>query len=763
MATGNVSLKIGIDGVDNASAAVNKAREALGKLAGQSDKTRKATEDLAAAGGGTAGIDADKIKQRTSAAGGAIAALTAAMGPAGSALAEAGKQATALGASANLIPGPVGLAAAAVVGLSAGVYLLGKNLSETAAKFSLLTTASASGIAEKLDLGVDGAVKLSRALSDLGNQALRPSELLLERVADNARLLGQDPADNVAKFIAAWKEGPEAIAKVEQEIGQLGVAVKTLAELARGLNLDAVALGFEKAVTPADELKSSLSDMARLSKEITTAEASRTTLQREAAANGVANLNAFQAQYAELTKQIESSRTQLGFRERDAKFAADRIASEQLLADLESGRSRSAQIANVQVQLANNKQEAQKVRLEAIAKQQEDVEFSIAQILRLQGIFGDSFAKGKVEALQLSKLQLDVERKQANEAAEADKRSEAAARRARGEASAAKRKAELQAIANANKAFHAEEERDAETADKNRREMENAAKLASIQANKAVQDGLDGLRAAKIALTQDPSVKAYLEQQQVQINLTRAVKQAEEDAAIGIAGAHERKAAAIINAEAQVAAIQKREFDRRTAEAATEDKKTRDRITSLIALAGPATAAAQRVAGPGGLTGALSEAVTQGQALVKNWNNTGSNASGIIGAVSSVAAAVVEGEKAKAGVMAISEAAQAAALAFVPGMQAEAAGHAASALLWGALATGILGGSAPSASAGSAAAPSGFGAPQANATGAPVGNGGGQTIVNNFNSPFGTRYELGKVVTQAQKAAAPWQKVPAGV
>lgn len=180
-------------------------------------------------------------------------------------------------------------------------------------------------------------------------------------------------------------------------------------------------------------------------------------------------------------------------------------------------------------------------------------------------------------------------------------------------------------------------------------------------------------------------------------------------------------------------------------------KATQDQITQFTALIGPAAAAAEAIAGPGGVAGALAVAVKETDKLTALWAGEKLGADAVIGAVGAVAAATVEGEREKAAILALTSAAQA-ALYFATGQYPQAIAATTAAALYGAAAGGLIGGGA--------SAPSGGGGGFAAAAGATGGGGGGAvemggaTTVINFNAPLGTPYEIGKSVAKAQKASS---------
>lgn len=241
----NVRQTIEINGVDNASEAIKRAQSSLKGLGDQAKKTTDLTAKVDVA----KGIDATKVQSTTQRAGGAFAALAAALGPTGQAIAEVGRSATALGSTANILPGPLGLAAAAVVGLGAGIYALGKYTSESAAKLALLGNADTARLKDTLDLSVDAAVELSAAFDGLKDKALRPTDALLAQVAKNAESMGKDGGKAAAEFVKALEGGPDALQRFQAEYGKLNGLIADNTALAARLGLNAELLGLTKATT----------------------------------------------------------------------------------------------------------------------------------------------------------------------------------------------------------------------------------------------------------------------------------------------------------------------------------------------------------------------------------------------------------------------------------------------------------------------------------------------------------------------------------
>jgi hypothetical protein len=618
--------------------------------------------------------------------------------------------------------------------------LLYDYLSQSAAKERLLVSGSAATLAADLKLGADGAVALSSAMADLGDRA-RPSNLLLKQVADNAKAMGAEPAAAVATFIAAWKDGPDAVRKVQAELGNLKVDFVSTADAAKLLGMDAVALGIEEASTAQKRLNLELERSSQIRSEIEAQQRVVAEATRIAASNTSGYYQTEQIAQIQILQTMEAKKATA---DELARKAAAEIGATKDLAEFDESRNRQSQIAALRASLAGTQQEGQKMRLASLGQQQTDIEREIALILGLQAAFGDQFAKGKVEALTLAKLQLDVQKKQILDA-------EAAAKRAAGQQAAAKAKAKRDAAA--------EEQR--KTIDEGyKAENELRAKLEADQALNVEKQlaGQEAIRKARIAAAVDPAQRVGLEVEDIKARKIQELAAIEADARLTSDTKALLSAEVQMRAAADVGAAQVRANDAATASAKKLADEQRALAQSAIDLVAPAAQMAAAIGGPSGAGAAMAAAVQSAKALAGSWSSTESNASGIIGAVGNVAAAVVDGEKQKATVLGVMEAAQAIALAFVPGKQAEAAGHGAAALLYGGIATGLIGGSS------AAPASSGF-AEQATATTAngQATAGGGMTVVNNYNAPLGTRYEIGKSVAESAKAAKAWAKMPAGV
>jgi hypothetical protein len=247
VAASRIEQRIIISGTDNASVAIRKAQGALKAFDDQAKKTAAA----AAATANAPTEAAAKIQSTTQRAGGALAALTAAMGPAGASLAEAGRSATAFGSAANVLPGPIGLVIAGVAGLGAAAYLLVKQFSEANAKidqaFGSGQREAIKGVADAIGLSAGAAVKLQQSLADLPNNVLPPTIAELQRVRDNAEAAGLDGEAAVDKYTAALGRGRDALKVFGRENGTFAEGAFSTQRAAAFLGVSSSILEIEKA------------------------------------------------------------------------------------------------------------------------------------------------------------------------------------------------------------------------------------------------------------------------------------------------------------------------------------------------------------------------------------------------------------------------------------------------------------------------------------------------------------------------------------
>jgi hypothetical protein len=244
VAAARVEVKIGVSASGNAAEVVEKTRKGLEGL----DKGAKDVKGSVDAG--AAGLEnfAKAGKETASKGGAAFAGLAAVLG--GSVvpeIAKAGQSLTAVGAAANLLPGPIGLAAIGIGGLALGAAALQRHFAEVAAQVQFLGDSSTRGLAESLGVSVSQAIKLQHGLADLP-AALRPSVALLDTVRKRAESMGLDGAAAQNKLLDALDKGPAALKAYEREFGRLSAQAFELPDVAKRLGLSAEALGLAQKV-----------------------------------------------------------------------------------------------------------------------------------------------------------------------------------------------------------------------------------------------------------------------------------------------------------------------------------------------------------------------------------------------------------------------------------------------------------------------------------------------------------------------------------
>src|SRR3990172_1448018 len=425
-AKANVRNIITIDGVDNASDAVNKAKAALGLLGDQANKTGKATKALAA----TPTIDAAKIQGTTARAGGALAALTGALGQAGGALGEAGKGFTALGGIAGVLPGPLGLAASAIVGLGAGFYLLAKHVSESNAKLALMGDAKTLSLKDKFDLDIDGAIALTQALGQLKDRGIAPSDQLIAQVVQRAKSVGGEPVEAVKSLADAWVKGAAAVLEYQRAKGNIeGLDQAAMDAKAAQLQIDREAVGIAKGqLSIKDKLNAQFLDAVEASRQLAKAESDYQTLRYKGshAASSAAQVTANTEANA-LEDKMSSLRAQAALADKTASGTQQAANRETELADIEKGRATLGQARDAQATTARTKAIGQGIQLQSIGEQRQIIEDEITLLALQQSFLGKKDYDNKLLALQVEKLSLDAKQKGILDADKAEKKAKAQA------------------------------------------------------------------------------------------------------------------------------------------------------------------------------------------------------------------------------------------------------------------------------------------------------------------------------------------------
>jgi hypothetical protein len=817
MAGTNLSHKFTIEGVDNASAAIDKAKKSLKGLEGQAASTDKATQSIAAKP-----LDTSKIQQGATRAGGAVAALTGALGESSSAMAVAGKGSNAFGAAMGLIPGPIGLAVAAVAGLGAAAYALGKHLSESEAKLRLLGNAGTEDLADDLGLSVDGAVKLSQAMGDLNDKGLIPSNELMAQIVANAESMGKDGAEAVSAYVVALQGGPDALKAWQKEFGKLrGLQVDKTA-LVEELGLNAEALGLAKAQTAEATRKAEIDQgVARLQ-----------ALQVESAKAQeiIAHKIGVQAETNSNFQRLVAAGEEKAARAKSAALDYQ-IAQETRLIQLiekEAIASMSAAAARSVTSARADKLDAEARALEAQGKKREarsraDEAATARQLAAQQALNEHVATYGKSlndAAQQAERLRLETGVIQAQTAktallAEKDIKTRA------GGASNNKKAAEDDAKARALEAEEADKIADAWFANAQKRKEQEALLSAAVTDLAAYRTERE-IKALRDTGNEDAARKAEALERERQYQAELRAIQAQYQKAVDAGGGELETLRAVKDAQ-EAKALATRDAaaaDAEAAQAAKDAKAAEDaRLTSLnatIAATQNLTQAFQGVAaslvavgaqGGSALAAGLGAANANIKSLVESFSQSEMKAKDfatVTAAGADIAsaawgafqdeqlaktterldrekAAALEGatteeqraaiteefekkkaeavEKAnrrKAAIEGLMEIAKGTAMMFVPGGQVEAAGHFAAAGIYGLVAGGVLGGGAKtSAGGGSAGGGGGFNTQASSGKADAKGGGSGPMIIYNFNQPWVTKQQIGKVMSESSNALDP--------
>jgi hypothetical protein len=437
-AAARVETKIVLQGEGNAAKAVKETRD---QLDGMGASAKKATGE--ATGGFTQ--FATIASQKLSGLGGAISGINAVLGGTSPALQKIGQGFTAAGAVANLLPGPIGLTAAAVTGLAVATYAFVKAANEADAKTRFMRGGAGSeGLAERVGVTQDAILGMQQSMEELSARGLAPTEASLIAVRQRAEAMGRDGAKAVGDFVAALAKGPEALRALQAQIGDLGVG--TTEELAKQLNLSLETIGAAKSLTDikqkAKDIEAEyavlLAERSLLEKRLTeeNAEAQKrygnTVTERiKAAAEAQQRLNAAQPQLVDLDARIDRTKAQAAAIEQAARSERDQAVAST------AAKTRAAQL-EVQASVTRNANVAVGLRLQAVDER-------IGEVMQRQVLLAGQRANysaaeftNREEALKLELAQAEAAKTQL---IEADK----AAQKAKREASAAKAKEARQA------------------------------------------------------------------------------------------------------------------------------------------------------------------------------------------------------------------------------------------------------------------------------------------------------------------------------
>lgn len=414
VAASRVDVKIAVDAQGNASRVVKQTRDELDAMG------RTAQAATANAGGGMAKF-ATLAQQSASKIGGAFSAVNAVLGGTNPIVQKLGQSFTAAGAVAAVIPGPIGLAAAAMTGLAVATYKFVEAANEAEAKTKFMRGGAGSeGMAAQLGITQDAAIKVGAALEQMTDQGIRPTSTELRAVRDRAVAMGADGSKAVEQYLAAWAKGPDALIAVQAEIGNLGI--KNLGELGASIGLSRESLGLERDLTDQKV------QQAELLKEAAQIQASTALTGRQISESEQRSLDLVRQKATALEEELAAQR----------QLAREQRVSEQN-STLAKGRATLLDIAATQ---EKRKTVAEVIRIQAIDVRLADIAARINTLHRNRNALSQEDYAIKAQTLRIEQAQAEAAKAAVFQQAQAD-------RAARQQAAAAKNKERIQAETDA--------------------------------------------------------------------------------------------------------------------------------------------------------------------------------------------------------------------------------------------------------------------------------------------------------------------------
>lgn len=760
VAQARVEQRVIITGVDDASAAIKKVKDSLAGLDKQAVKTQQSLAEV---------DPATKIRETSGDVESALKGLSDFAGGASQEVSKVGDAFGAVEAVTRLIPGPIGLIVTGITAAGVASVLLFNLWKQNEAKLTLLTDPQTRTLGESLGFSADQTVKLQGALDNLTTSA-RPPQAALAQVAANAEAIGGDPADAVVKFIAAWERGPEAVKALRTEIGDIGVALQQLPDVAKSLGLDPVKLGLTESVSKTQELKNTFEEIRETRSEISTLEAkieqAVNATEKGTVKQRLAAMDQLQIIRESGEAQIESLREVLALDEKLAERRAQDLALSKDVQDVLKQTAQNQQDADLLAQLAGDKKVATSIRLDALDEKRADLLAQQAKLLADQSASGTGLVADALRLLNIEIQRTDIAAKAIKDADAAEKKAKAREAARKAKAKRDKELAEANKIAEERvrlameaaeaeaKAFDEMVKKEQEANDLRANNAKSAAdailktQLLELDGNAAIQDALGN--SAKAAELRQKADDKRRDAEIAKIEETIAAKRREAKL-LGVDGADiERERQALIDAVQIEYAEKRRQRDeaeeaKRLQRIADEGKK----VAEVLASAGG------QLSGFGGKAGKVGQAlgsIGQGVgAVTSNWGDLKGAAPGVINAVGGVATAFVDSEKSKAVVLALMEGAHAVA-SFASGDYVGAASHGVAAALYAGVAGGVVGGA--SGSAGAVASPAPTLGSGGNGTGGGTGTGGGGAIVQNvtFTGLFATKQQVGRAMVDTTRS-----------
>jgi hypothetical protein len=731
VAVAQVTQRIVIQGVDQASDAVKKAQGSLKGLEKQAKDTSAATSK----------VDFKELREQSGDIDTALKGIADFSGAAGQQVSMLGDAFGATEGIMRLIPGPAGLAAVAVAAVGTAAFVAAQEASRAAARikqeFGGDLLRGVQSLRHEFGLSGETAVELGRALAESGKSAGEVRTELAGVVA-RAGEVGDDGAAAVRKFAAGLTEGATEAQKLVNRLRAMGAVVEVL-------NLAEFAPAWMRgdAQKATDEFTKKLGDLeTQLKKEKT------------ALADLEAKRTGEVAAYLKRTDVIDGLSSALGFNRRQDQLARE-AAQADIIAKDEQRRKIAALTREIET-LGERQQDVAEGLRESKAEEAKLVaEDAAREFADAQAAFDQEMAKKRDEAAK--KATAAAEKRRAEDAKQAQARVDFAIAQAAKEAALFDAEVDAFAAASGARAKLAESAESA-VVDARRKEIGSLAEVlrsrgefARARAVEAAQDAAD--RQAEIARIEASIAARRKEAEDRSAELRRTTVAGTDPAAAAREQERLQQDVAALEAErlartdavrAEFAAReQRRALDARQ-DAERQAAELRSQVAQVAAiLQSPALA----VGGPAGQ--GLAALASGAEKVAAGFQDFKKNGDSAISASGAIAAAFIEDEKLKAAVLAVTETAASIA-AFSVGNIPAGVGHAAAAALYAGVAGGAIGGGGQRG--GAAPAGGGFASPSATtATPAPAG-GASQNVVINFNQPLVTQADIGKGVHRALRS-----------
>lgn len=636
----------------------------------------------------------------------------------------------------TLLPGPLGLAAAATAGLATAAFFVGRQLAQTRAAIDQVFGPGArrqiGEFADAVGVSREVAVELKLAFQDLDKDALQPTTAELRRVREAAEAVGGDGAEAVKKYAEALAGGLDAVRDFAKESKALRPADFKFdaSALAKELAINAKNLQSKKAAVATDvqivklakdrqllnkRVGDLLFDNLRRGQEIAKLSTSRQIVERNVLRAQNDQQETAQRQVTIIDEQIQRLSLRL-----DLERESERAAKATNLAKFQQS-SLDAQAA-----LQSDKAFASRIRIAGVDNA---IAATTRQIATARRLAAESATAENVQAvanLELQRLQLRVQAKAIEDAERARRRAAAARARARRQAAAAqtaKTEAETRRLAADNLRFLI-------GAEKSRLEAIQLGARARLAEEKAL-----GASVATVANIEREAARAKFARDVFALEQLRNKILPSEHAA-RLQALRTLHSAELIEIDKRVEAEGKKKSD-------AAKKQAREAFDVSVASFKEAAAATKGEDVGSQIFSGLSSSIGE---AVEQFGKVKKAGPGAFSAIGKAGAAAIDNERARAGILAITSTADA-IRAGAQGNIPAAIGFGLAAAQYGLVAGGVLGGTGAGATRGAAA---GAGRPAFAAGPEGDGDGAARQVNITFNGVFTTQAQVGAGMKEAQ-------------